>query len=87
MKKTKRVITGQGYKVLFSDEAYSALHSLIRTKSYSSIFFLVDTNTEQTTHNTTATDNVLVIVSLLDMSQPPPFNIGLNHKVIDHWRK
>ena len=46
MKKTKRVITGQGYKVLFSDEAYSALHSLIRTKSYSSIFFLVDTNTE-----------------------------------------
>ncbi|MEC7173567.1 MAG: hypothetical protein VXW04_03555, partial [Bacteroidota bacterium] len=46
MKKAISLINGEGYKVFFSDEAYSSLHSLIKKGSYSSIFFLVDTHTK-----------------------------------------
>ena len=46
MKKALSAISGQGYKVLFSDEAYSALGLLLKTENYSSIFILVDKHTE-----------------------------------------
>jgi 3-dehydroquinate synthase len=45
MKKAITAISGEGYKVLFSDEAYVALRSLLETEGYSSIFILVDNNT------------------------------------------
>ena len=46
MKKTTTVISGEGYKVLFDDEGYDALHSLLEKEDYSSIFILVDNHTE-----------------------------------------
>ena len=46
MKKTLSAIRGKGYKVLFSDEAYSGLGLLMKTENYSSIFILVDNNTK-----------------------------------------
>ena len=46
MKKTLSAIRGEGYKILFSEEAYGALHSLLRTENYSSVYILVDNNTK-----------------------------------------
>ena len=46
MKKAITAINGEGYKVLFSDEAYIALRSLLEIEGYSSIFILVDNHTE-----------------------------------------
>ena len=46
MKKALSAISGNGYKVLFSDEAYIALSLLLKTENYSSIFILVDKHTE-----------------------------------------
>ena len=47
MKKTLSAIVGEGYKVLFSNEAYIELDKLLNRESYSSIFILVDSNTKQ----------------------------------------
>ena len=46
MKKTLPAIRGEGYKILFSEEAYGALHSLLRTENYSSMYILVDNHTQ-----------------------------------------
>lgn len=46
MKKALSAIKGKGYKVLFSDEAYDSLRSILKTENFSSIFILVDKNTE-----------------------------------------
>ncbi|OUW73451.1 MAG: 3-dehydroquinate synthase [Pelagibacteraceae bacterium TMED216] len=47
MKKTLSAIVGEGYKVLFSNEAHIELDKLLNRESYSSIFILVDSNTKQ----------------------------------------
>ncbi len=47
MKKALESIIGKGYKVLFSEKAYSDLQLLLNTASYSSVFILVDTNTKK----------------------------------------
>ncbi len=47
MKKASSAIIGEGYKVLFSKTAYDDLRSMLETMAYSSIFILVDTNTEK----------------------------------------
>ena len=46
MKKATSAIIGKGYKVLFSEKAYADLQSLLESSSYSSVFILVDTNTQ-----------------------------------------
>ena len=46
MKKELSAISGEGYKVLFSEEAYAALHSLLKTENYSSVYILVDNHTQ-----------------------------------------
>ena len=46
MKKELSAISGEGYKVLFSEEAYSALNSLLKTENYSSVYILVDNHTQ-----------------------------------------
>ena len=46
MKKAISAISGEGYKILFSEEAYGALHSLLRTDNYSSVYILVDNHTQ-----------------------------------------
>ena len=46
MKKALSAIRGEGYKILFSEEAYDALHSLLRTENYSSVYILVDNHTQ-----------------------------------------
>lgn len=47
MKNALTAISGDGYEVLFSDEAYAALRSLLKTEDYSSIFILVDNHTQE----------------------------------------
>ena len=47
MKNVLSAIKGEGYKVLFSGEAYGEMDKLLDSKSYSSIFILVDSNTKQ----------------------------------------
>ena len=47
MNKASSSIIGEGYKVLFSKTAYDDLRSMLETEAYSSIFILVDTNTEK----------------------------------------
>ncbi len=46
MKKAITSISGEGYNVFFSIEAYVALRSFIEIECYSSIFILVDNHTE-----------------------------------------
>ena len=46
MKKALSVISGEGYKILFSKEAYGALHLLLKTENYSSVYILVDNHTQ-----------------------------------------
>ena len=44
--KALSAIRGEDYKVLFSEEAYGALHSLLRTDNYSSIIYWIDNHTQ-----------------------------------------
>ncbi len=46
MKKALSAISGEGYKILFSKESYGALHSLLKRDNYSSVYILVDNNTQ-----------------------------------------